>query len=66
MLKYEMLDYETYLDGKHLADFEHLDDAKAFAYLRVDCKYAKDAVVVNKWTGEIVYHAYIKEKVVEE
>lgn len=66
MIKQELLDYELYLDGKHIADFDNLDDAKPFAYTRVECGYAENAVVVCKWTGEIVYNAYAARRVVEE
>lgn len=66
MIRQELLDYELHLDGKHIADFEHLNDAKAFGFIRVDCKYAERAMVINKWTGEVVYEAYATRKVVEE
>ena len=66
MIKQELLDYELHLDGKHIADFDNLYDAKAFGFLRVDCEYAERAMVINKWTGEIVYEAYATRKVVEE
>ena len=68
MIKQDLLDYELHLDGKHIADFDNIDDAKSFAFPRVDCGYADCAVVVCKWTGEIVYHLFAKleRKVVEE
>ena len=69
MIKQELLDYELYLDGKHIADFDDLEnDAKPFGYLRVESKCADECVIVNKWTGEVVYHAFAKNhrKVVVE
>jgi hypothetical protein len=67
MLNFELCDLMVLLDGKHKADFEELDDAQAYGYLRVDCGYAEVCDVVNRWTGEVMYHceAHTERKVVE-
>ena len=53
MLNFELCDLMVLLDGKHKADFEEMDDAQAYGYLRVDCGYAEVCDVVNRWTGEV-------------
>ena len=58
MMKIETCDYMLLLDGKHIADFEELDDAKAFGYVRVDCGHADNCDVINRWTGEVMYHCH--------
>ena len=67
MLNFELCDLMVLLDGKHKADFEEMDDAQAYGYLRVDCGYAEVCDVVNRWTGEVMYHceAHNERKVVE-
>lgn len=58
MIKQDLLDYELHLDGKHIADFENLNEAKGFAFCCVEREHADEAVIINKWTGEVMYHAY--------
>jgi len=67
MMNIETCDLMVLLDGKHKADFEELDDAKAYGYIRVDCGHADVCDVVNRWTGEVMYHceAHTERKVVE-
>lgn len=60
MIKQDLLDYELHLDGKHIADFDDLDTAKHFGYVVVESEQANECVIINKWTGEIMYHAYAK------
>lgn len=55
MIKLELLDHGMYVDGKHTADFEELDDAKAFAYRLVDTENAKNVTIINNHTGEVEY-----------
>jgi phage replication-related protein YjqB (UPF0714/DUF867 family) len=55
MIKIELLDHGMYVDGKHTADFEDLDDAKALAYRLVDTEHAKNVTIINNYTGEIEY-----------
>lgn len=68
MITQELLDYELHLDGKHVADFDDLETARHFGGTRVTSDLAKECVVINKWTGEIMYHAFEKmvRRVVEE
>ena len=67
MMNFELCDLMVLLDGNHKADFEELDDAKAYGYLMVETKNADVCDVVNRWTGEIMYHceAHSERKVVE-
>ena len=55
MVKFDVLDFGVYLDGKHIADFDDLDEAKEFAYIKVDEEKASGAVVVGNFTGEVCY-----------
>ena len=57
MIKLDLLDHGVYLDGAHTADFENLDDAKAYAFLRVDNGDNRNATIINNFTGEIEYTA---------
>lgn len=68
MIKQELLDYELYLDGKHIADFEELKMAKDFGFLYVDTGHADEAMVINKWTGEVMSHCFAttERRVIEE
>lgn len=67
MIKLDLLDHGVYLDGNHVADFEALDDAKAYAFLKVDSGYNRNATIINNFTGEIEYTAdeIIERRVVE-
>ena len=58
MIKQDLLDYELHLDGKHIADFDDLDMAKSFASASINAPLCDEVVIVNKWTGEILYNAY--------
>ena len=60
MIKQDLLDYELHLNGKHLADFDDLDMAKSFASATLNAELADEAVIINKWTGEILYNAFTK------
>ena len=56
MIRFEILDYQVQLDGKMVASFEELKDAKAYGYGKVHCGDAECCDVVNQWTGEVLYH----------
>ena len=58
MMNFELCDFMVLLDGEHKADFESLEDAEAWGYLRVDCKMAEACDVVNRWTGEVMFHCH--------
>lgn len=60
MIKQDLLDYELHLDGKHIADFDDLDMGKSFASATLNAELADEAVIINKWTGEVLYNAYAK------
>ena len=60
MIKQDLLDYELHLNGKHIADFDNLDMAKSVARAALNAERADDAVIINKWTGEILYNAFVK------
>lgn len=67
MIKFDLLDHGVHLDGEHAADFEALDDAKAYAFLKVDNGYNRNATIINNFTGEIEYtvEEIIERRVVE-
>lgn len=67
MIRLDLLDHGVYLDREHVADFEALDDAKAYAFLKVDNGYCRNATVINNFTGEVEYTAdeIIERRVVE-
>ena len=56
MVKFEVLDCQVQLDGKMVASFEDLQDAKEYGYRKVWCGVAECCNVVNQWTGEVLYH----------
>ena len=56
MVRFEVLDCQVQLDGKMVASFEDLRDAKGYGYGKVQCGEAERCDVVNQWTGEILYH----------
>lgn len=60
MIKQNLLDYELHLDGKHIADFDDLDMGKVFARATLNTEIADEAVIINKWTGEVLYNAFAK------
>lgn len=60
MIKQDLLDYELHLNGKHIADFDDLDMAKSVARAALNAERADDAVIINKWTGEVLYNAFTK------
>ena len=60
MIKQDLLDYELHLNGRHIADFDDLDMAKAFAKSALNAELADEAVIINKWTGELLYNAFAK------
>lgn len=68
MIKQDLLDYELYLDDKHIADFDELKMAKDFGFLYVDTGHANEAVIINKWTGEVMWRCFTRteRKVIEE
>ena len=68
MIKQDLLDYELHLDGKHIADFDDLETAKHFGYALVESESVNECVIINKWTGELVYHAYAQttRRIIEE
>lgn len=60
MIKQDLLDYELHLDGKHIADFDNLDMGKSVAISSLNAEIADEAVIINKWTGEVLYNAIAK------
>ena len=67
MMNFELCDFMALLDGEHKADFEELDDAKSFGRAYVKTGGATSCDVINRWTGEVMYHceAYTERKVIE-
>lgn len=59
MLKFDLLDYGIYCEGKHIADIENLDHAKFFANAMA-INTESDTVVINNFTGEIVMEFVVK------
>lgn len=57
MMKFEVLDYDVYVEGKKRASFESIDDARLFARVCVR-DGAEVADVINAFTGEVLYHFY--------
>ena len=60
MIKQDLLDYELHLNGKHIADFDDLDMAKSVARAALNAERADEVVIINKWTGEVLYHSFAK------
>ena len=58
MVRFEILDYQVLLDGKFVASFESLIDAKMYVFGEVDRGVAQRADVINQWTGEVEYHCH--------
>lgn len=61
MLKFDVLDYGVYCEGKHIADIENLDHAKFFANGMAINKEA-DVVIINNFTGEIVTEFVVQRR----
>lgn len=63
----ERCNFMVLLHGKHIANFAELGDARAYAYFRVESGYANVGDVVNRLTGEVMYHCEVhtERKVVE-
>ena len=59
MVKFDILDYGVYCEGKHIADFDDLDHAKYFANGMAINKES-DVVIINNFTGEIVGEFVVK------
>lgn len=57
MMKFEVLDYDVYVEGKKRASFESVDDARSYARTTVR-DGAVVADVVSPFTGEVLYHFY--------
>ena len=57
MFKFEVLDYEVFVEGKKRATFESIDDARDYAHTSV-FNGAERADVINAFTGEVLYHFY--------
>lgn len=62
MLKFDLLDYGIYCEGKHIADIEDIDHAVFFANAMAINKEA-DTVVINNFTGEIVTEFVVKQRI---
>ena len=62
MLKFDVLDYGIYCEGKHIADIDDLDHAKFFAN-SMAINTESDTVVINNFTGEIVTEFVIKQRI---
>ena len=67
MMRFDVLDHGVYLDGNHVADFETLDDAKVYAFLKVANGYNRNATIISNLTCEVEYTAdkIIERRVVE-
>lgn len=59
MVKFDILDYGVYCEGKHIADFDDLDHAKYFANTMAVNKES-DMTIINNFTGEIVGEFVVK------
>lgn len=62
MMKFELLDYGIYCEGKHIADIEDLDHAKFFANAMAINKEA-NTIVINNFTGEIVTEFEVRQRI---
>ena len=60
MIKQELLDFEIHFGDKHIADFDDLEIAKSFADASVKTGIADRAVIINKWTGEVLHDITVK------
>lgn len=60
MIKQELLDYEIHLGDKHIADFDDLEMAKSFADASVKAGIADRAIIISKWTGEVLHDITVK------
>ena len=64
MIQMDLLDYEIYCDGKHIADIDDEKLARIYARLIAN-ERMKPAFVIYKWTGELIVEYAIKKCVVE-
>ena len=55
----DILDYGVFCECKHIADFDYLDEAKAYAKQLATRKEA-NVIIVNNFTGEICGEFVIK------
>ena len=62
MIKFDLLDYGVYCEGKHIADIENLDHAKFFANGMAINKEA-NTIIINNFTGEIVTEFVVKQRI---
>ena len=62
MIKFDVLDYGVYCEGKHIADIENLDHAKFFANGMAINKEA-NTIIINNFTGEIVTEFVVKQRI---
>lgn len=62
MIKFDVLDYGIYCEGKHIADVENLDHAKFFANAMAINKEAT-TVIINIFTGEVVTEFVVKRRI---
>ena len=59
MIKMDLLDYEVYKEGEHIADFDDINQAKAYAQF-IACEHTANTIVLCKWTGEIITEFVVK------
>lgn len=59
MIKMDMLDYEVYCKGKHIADFDDLNEAKLYAQ-QLATRQKANVFIINRFTGEIVGEFAVK------
>ena len=62
MIKFDVLDYGIYCEGKHIADIDNLDHAKFFANAMAINKEA-DVVITSNFTGEIIAEFIVKTRI---
>lgn len=60
MIKQELLNYEIHLGDKHIADFDDLEMAKCVVNASIKAGKAERAIIISKWTGEVLYDVAVK------
>ena len=62
MIKFDILDYGVWQEGKHISDFDDLDHAKFFAQ-GMAINQESDVVILNNFTGDIVAEFEVKFRI---
>jgi hypothetical protein len=62
MIKFDVLDYGIFCEGKHIADIDNLDHAKFFANAMAINKEA-DVRIASNFTGEIIAEFVVKTRI---